>query len=170
MKKYRFTPETVVYRSHVLHRIIATEDFGTVKAGILGGFIETDYNLDREGTAWVGGNAYVFAGARVAGDAQVYDGAMVMDDSQVDGTARVCDHAIVACGSIVTGNARVWSRAAVYASIVFGDAILARDVELWHCNIGGFEVLTSGVYRNITKPGICQYGVDDLYPQNLIKS
>lgn len=154
MKKYRFTAETVTYRGHVLHRVIATEDFGHIKAGTLGGFIESGYNLSRDGTAWVGGNAYVFAGGRVIGDAQVYGGAMVMDDSQVGGTARVCDRAIVACGSIVTGNSRVWSRASVYASTVFGGAILARDVELWHCNIGGVEVLTSGTWRNITKPEV----------------
>lgn len=154
MKKYRFTGETAVYRGHVLHRIIATQDFGTVAAGTLGGFIESDYNLSRAGDCWVGDNAYVFAGGRVINAAQVNGNAMVMDDSQVGGTSRICDNAIVACCSIVTGNARVWSRSAVYASIVYGDAILCRDVKIWHCSIGGAEVLHSGTYCNMTKPEV----------------
>lgn len=84
-RKYKFTDEFVTYRGHTLRRIIAISDFGDVKAGDIGGFIETGYNLSREGTAWVGDNAYVFAGGRVAGDALVSDTAQVYDN------ARVCD-------------------------------------------------------------------------------
>lgn len=154
MIKYKFADEFVTYRGHLLRRIIATSDFGAVKAGDLGGFIETRYNLSSEGDAWVGDYAYVFAGGRVSGNAQVYGAAMVMDDSMVTGTAHVCDSAVVGCGSTITGNARVWSRASVYGSVVYGDAILCGDVELWHCNIGGYVVCTSGTWRNITKPEV----------------
>lgn len=46
-----------------LYRIEALKDFGDVKAGDLGGYIECEDNLSRDGNAWVGGNARVYDNA-----------------------------------------------------------------------------------------------------------
>ena len=51
-KKYEFTNKTIKIAGHTLHRIRAVRDFGDVKAGDLGGFIEKEDNLSHEGNVW----------------------------------------------------------------------------------------------------------------------
>lgn len=41
MNKYELTSETSQYAGHILYRIKALKDFGSVKAGELGGWIES---------------------------------------------------------------------------------------------------------------------------------
>lgn len=79
--KYKLTDETREWARRILHRIEAVTDFGNVKAGDKGGWIEKEENLAHDGDCWVYGNA------RVCGDASVSDNAHVYGD------ARVCDKA-----------------------------------------------------------------------------
>ena len=75
MKKFKLTSEFIVDISGVkLFRIKALIEFGNVKAGDLGGYIEKEENLSHMGNAWVSGNA------RVSGDAQVFGDARVSGD------------------------------------------------------------------------------------------
>jgi hypothetical protein len=60
MQKYKFTNETQQYFGRTLHRIVATRNFGTVKKGDLGGFIENEGNLSHFGDCWVFGDARVY--------------------------------------------------------------------------------------------------------------
>ena len=69
MKKYEFTGETKMWLGRELHRIRAVRDFGDVKCGTLGGWIEKEDNLSHNGSCFVYGNA------RVYGNALVYDSA-----------------------------------------------------------------------------------------------
>ena len=69
MKKYEFTGEVKVKFGVTLKRIRALIDFGNVKKGELGGFIEKEENLSYAGDAWVSGNAWVYGNAWVSGDA-----------------------------------------------------------------------------------------------------
>ncbi len=59
-KKYELTDEFIEHWSgKKLYRIKALIDFGLVVAGSLGGFVESENNLDHNGNAWVYGNARV---------------------------------------------------------------------------------------------------------------
>ena len=60
MKKYKLTEETKVINGHTLHRIEALKDFGTVKKGELGGWIETEDNLSQYCNCWVDDEAMVY--------------------------------------------------------------------------------------------------------------
>ena len=64
MKKFEFTGETktisLFFRTATLHRIRAVAEFGLVKIGDLGGWIEKEENLSHEGKAWVCGDAKVW--------------------------------------------------------------------------------------------------------------
>ena len=72
MKKFKLTSEFIVDISGVkLFRIKALIEFGNVKAGDLGGYIEKEENLSHMGNAWVSGNSQVSGDARVFGDARV---------------------------------------------------------------------------------------------------
>ncbi len=93
-KKYEFTEETKEFCGKILHRIKALKDFGDVRAGDLGGFIEKEENLSHYDTAWVYGNA------TVRGDA------IVCDYAQVYGNATVCG-----CATISGG---IWEKSPLY--------------------------------------------------------
>ena len=91
MKKYELTKEFIEHCGRRLFRIRALIDFGNVKAGDLGGYVEKEENLSQEGNAWVYGNAKVYDNAKVYGNAKVYDNAEVCDNADVLGNAEVCD-------------------------------------------------------------------------------
>ena len=86
MKKYELTKETVTVSCKTLHRIRAVRDFGSVKAGDLGGYIEKEENLSHYGTAWVCGEASVSGDAEVSGNARVYGEARVCGEARVYNT------------------------------------------------------------------------------------
>ena len=69
MKKYELTDETIEVYGTALHRIKALKDFGNVKKGELGGYVESERNLSQEGNCWVYGNAWVCGNAEVCGNA-----------------------------------------------------------------------------------------------------
>ena len=76
-KKYELTNETREFQGRVLHRIRALKDFGSVRAGDLGGWVEKEGNLSQLGACWVYENALVCGKARVGGKAQVYGNAAI---------------------------------------------------------------------------------------------
>lgn len=94
-KKYELTNETKEWCGHTLHRIRALKDFGDVKAGELGGWIESEHNLSQGGDCWIYDNAEVYDGARVCGDAIVCGSATVSGKATVGGYATVCNAAEV---------------------------------------------------------------------------
>lgn len=79
MKKYELTEETFTVFGKTLYRIRAVRDFGSVKTGEFGGYIEKEENLSHFGDAWVYGNAKVSGDARVSGNAWVYGNAEVFN-------------------------------------------------------------------------------------------
>ena len=93
MKKFEFTGETKIislfFRTATLHRIRAVAEFGLVKVGDLGGWIEKEENLSHEGKAWVCGDAKVWGNAKVCGDAKVWGNAKVCGDAEVFSTSHV---------------------------------------------------------------------------------
>ena len=127
-KKYKLTEETLEIEGHVLNRIIALRDFGEVKKGDLGGFIEKESNLSHDWTCWiyndavVRGNAMVYGDAKVYGNAEVYGNAtvcgeaMVYGNAMVYGEATVCGNAEVYGEAMVCGNAEVYGNAMVYGN------------------------------------------------------
>lgn len=124
-KKYKLTDETINLNGATLYRIEALKDFGEIKKGDKGGFIESENNLAHEGDAWVSDDACVYGSACVYGDACVfgcacvYDNALVSGNGQVYGNARVC------------GNARVYNHAYVYGDArVYGDTFVRGDARV----------------------------------------
>lgn len=65
MKKYRLTDDKIIVGCRTLSRIQALRDFGDVKEGEFGGWIESEKNLSHEGSAWIYGNAWVYGDADI---------------------------------------------------------------------------------------------------------
>ena len=105
-KKYELTEETLEIDGHVLNRIIALRDFGEVKKGDLGGFIEKESNLAHDRNCWI------------YNDAAVRDDAMVYGEAIVYGKAEVCGEAKVYGKAKVYGEARVYGEAKVYGEAI----------------------------------------------------
>ena len=84
MIKYEFTGEKV----GTLKRIRALRDFGGVKAGELGGWIESESNLSHSDNAWISDNAQVNGNARVSNNARVNGNAQVNSNARVYGINR----------------------------------------------------------------------------------
>ena len=80
-KKYELTEETLEINGHVLHRIMALRDFGEVKKGDLGGFIEKESNLAHDWNCWIYNDAVVRDDAMVCGEARVYGKAVIKSKS-----------------------------------------------------------------------------------------
>jgi predicted acyltransferase (DUF342 family) len=93
--KYKLTDEKIKHNDKTLYRIQALKDFGNVKAGDLGGWIQSETSLSQNGDCWVYDEARIFGNARVFGNAKVFDNAWVYDTAQVYGYARVYDDAQV---------------------------------------------------------------------------
>lgn len=155
-KKYEFTGETCKTSDNVvLKRIRALVDIDlgdrVVKAGELGGWIESERNLSHDGFAWIGDNASVRDDARVTGDALVCGDALVMDDARIFDNARVSDNAIVREHAQVFGHAKVrefavirrWAKIYDYA-IVYGRARVAS-----HSYVYGNARVGSGVIEGV---------------------
>ena len=100
MKKFELTTEFITNMfGKKLFRIKALVEFGNVKAGELGGYVEKEENVSQDGNAWVSGDARVYGDAEVSGDAWVSGNAWVYGNADVSGDAWV------------SGNARVYGNA-----------------------------------------------------------
>ena len=123
-KKYELTGEFIAHWSgKKLYRIRALVSFGVVVAGQLGGFVESEKNLDQSlygdarvygnarvyGDAWVSGNALVYGNARVYGDARVSGDAWVYGNARVSGNALVRSHAVISEHKMIFGASNVGS-------------------------------------------------------------
>ena len=106
MKKFELTDEFITNAfGNKLFRIKAIVDFGTIRAGELGGFVEKEENLSNDDNAWVYGNAQVYGNALVSGNAQVYGNASVYGNAWVYDDARISGNAQVSGNASVFGNA-----------------------------------------------------------------
>lgn len=109
MKKYEIT-DIAHPDNPKLHRIRALTDVGTdVHKGDLGGFVETEDNLDQEGFAWIGKDAIACEDSYIGGDAILADSAVARDSAYVGNNAVIADHAVVqdnaiVCGGYISGN------------------------------------------------------------------
>ncbi len=111
-KKYELTDEQINIGIHKLYRIRALRTFADVKAGDLGGYVESENNLAQGGDAWVGGSAKVFGNAWVTGNARVDGKACVCDYARVDDNAWVDgNNAWVDGDAEVDGNAQIHKNA-----------------------------------------------------------
>jgi hypothetical protein len=86
-----------------VYRIRALRDFGDVRRGDLGGYIENESALAHDGDAWVHDVAQVYGpNARVGGNARIKGEAWVL--GRVDGDAQICDLVVVGADAHIGGS------------------------------------------------------------------
>lgn len=114
--KFELVPESkITDRGTEYYRIRALKDFGDVKKGDLGGYVEKEENLSQEGDAWIYDDAKVRTDAVVSGNAKIREEGWLAGDAQVYGNAEVSGKAIL------TGNAQVYDNAKVSGRMQLSD-------------------------------------------------
>lgn len=142
----RMVKEPGAESARMLHHIRALRDFSAngydVKAGELGGLVESEANLSQEGGCWITRGAAAFGNAKVTGDAllhgecMVYDNARVGEQADISQSARVCGNAVVDGKAVVTDTCAVW-----------GDAHIGGEARLtWSTSVSGNAVVEGSAY------------------------
>ena len=130
--KYKLTEESINYCGRTLYRIEALKDFGIVKKGDKGGYVQSEENLSQEEDCWISDNAKVFDSAVVYNNAKVCDNAYVCGNAKVYCKAEVCGNAKVYCDAIVYGKAEVCGNAKVFGKAeVCGNAVVCDKVRVF---------------------------------------
>ena len=105
-KKYILTDEIKKFNGKILHRIQAVRDFGEIRTGDLGGWIEKEGNLSHEGDCWIDDDAQVYDDARVYDNAYVYNNAKIFGNAQIHGNANVYGDAII-CEEMLVSYSKI---------------------------------------------------------------
>lgn len=123
-KKYELVKDDYIdCIGKTLYRIKALKDFGYVKAGELGGYIQSEKNLSHEGDCWIYGNAKVLDNAEVYENANVYGNVLIYGNAEVHGNAQVYDNAQIYMNAEIYENAEVFGDAQIYMNAkVYGNA------------------------------------------------
>lgn len=130
MKKYEITniPHPTIPG---IFRIRATATIGgrtVVNAGTLGGYVESEWNLSRDGTCWIGDNACAIGNARVTRNARM------SGDAIACGNARICGNSCVGTHAEISGNAIIF-----HCAIVGGWAKITDNARVGgHAHITGY--------------------------------
>ena len=150
-KKYELVKEDkkIFTDGGAIYRIRALKDFGDVKTGDLGGYIEKEDNLSQEGNCWVYDNARAFDNAKVYENAKVYGEAQVYENAKVYGEAQVYENAKV------YGEARVFNNAKIYGTSEISDsAVVCEKAEIGgHTELYHYDYIDGSIKMidNVTK-------------------
>ena len=108
--KYKLTDETKIHEGIVLHRIQATKDFSDVKAGDLGGWIESAYNLSQRGMCWIFDASMCFERGKVKTNARVKDRSIVCGKAVACGNCRIMECSFLSGNALICGNRHIRGR------------------------------------------------------------
>lgn len=137
---FQYAPENRV-RCHDVYQIRALINIPQrgVRAGDLGGYIESEANLSHEGFCWVQNGAVVCDHASVSQNALISGSAIVTDSAHVSGWA------LVAGRSIISGSAKVTDDAVVSGEVeMTSDAVVSGYGRVkGKCRLGKGAIINS---------------------------
>lgn len=130
-------------------------DFGNVKAGDLGGYVQTKDNLSNNYDSWIYDDAKVYGISSVSDWGKV-SGNSVVKDSTVRGNAKVFGNAIVDGSQVwdwanVYGNAKIKDSEIYECAEVFDDAEVTHSKVNRHSKVFGKSIIKGSTVCNILK-------------------
>lgn len=162
-KKYRLTDEIISWGGKELHRIEALKNFGDVKAGDLGGFVESESNLLQIGNCWIYDNAKVLDNVKIIDNAVIknnvivmnntvvkdyaviIDNATIMNTAKIKGLAQIIDNVVIAGSADIGGNARITGNAKIYDNArIEGFAVITNNVRIYGDVIVNGHIIIKG--------------------------
>ena len=138
-KKYKLIKRKSIVTGNgtILYRIKALKDFGNVKKGEIGGFVESENNLCQEGNCWIHDEAKVLDNAMVLGNAQVLDHAIIKDYATVSDSA-----CIKGSNVLISGKSHIYGAVIIDNSKITGECYIGGNVKIYNSSI--FNSLITG--------------------------
>ena len=162
-KKYEILKDkSITMNGSTIYRIKALRNFGDVKAGDMGGFIEKEENLSHDGPCWIYDDAMVYHNAKVRdnaivrGYAHVYNESQVLHNAIVEGHSRVHGHGIVFGNARIKDNSSVFDHGIVNGFAIVQDNTVVRDcarvygeaIIKDHATVAGYMMVSQGTISN----------------------
>ena len=131
-KKYELTDITMEYSGRILYRIRALKDFADVKAGDLGGWVSSEYNLSQYDNCWVYDNAMCMDRSRMYGDSAMYDYSKMYNYSTMYDSSIMLDYSVMYDCSTMYDNTEMHDNSKMYDdSAMYGDSMLKDEEKLY---------------------------------------
>lgn len=123
-----------------LYRVKALRNFGDVKKGDIGGYVENPNNLSHEGYCWVHDNAKIYDNAiihdnvkiyddaRIYGNSEIWDYAVIQDNARIYGNSQISDYAVIDGNSRIYGDSQIWNYAIIRDNaLIYGDSVISGN-------------------------------------------
>lgn len=104
-----------------LHRIKALKDFGDVRKGDIGGYVENPYNLSHTGDCWIYNNAKVYGNAEIFEYAEIFDNAVIQGNAKIYGVSVIEKNALIYGTSSICGYACIGGNAEIKNGMHIGN-------------------------------------------------
>ena len=128
-KKYELTDITMKFGGRTLYRIKALKDFSDVKAGDLGGWIQSEENLSQEGNCWIHDEAMCMDRARVC------DNCIMRDFSTMFDNSRMHDNAVMVDDTMAFNYSTMWDNSIMFGnSKRFENSVMRGDSKMHDCS------------------------------------
>lgn len=133
MKKFELDySSSTTYQGRTLYRIKALKTFTTtsgdiIREGDLGGYVQSEVNLDQRGASWIFKGALAIDESRVLNDAQLHHDALIKDKAVIECRASahnnvtIAGQAHVSGQAVVTRNAQIKNHADVHGKAFITD-------------------------------------------------
>ena len=116
-KKYEILMDkenTIEWKGHTLHRIRALRDFGDIKKGDIGGFVENENNLSHKGNCWIYDDAKAMDDSIMYDNSRIYDKSELHDDSIMHNYTRMYDYSELHNNSIMNDDSAMYDNSTMY--------------------------------------------------------
>ena len=111
-----------------LYRVKALKDFGYVKKGDIGGYVENPNNLSHEGYCWIYDNAKIYSNARIYGNSEVSDYVVIQDNARIYGNSQISDCAVVQGSARIYGDCEILDYAIIRDNaLIYGDSVISGN-------------------------------------------
>lgn len=131
--KYKLLPSNAITlptkgRPRTLYRIQAMRDVReNVKAGDIGGYVESEKNLATTGRSWIAEDAWVLGNAQVKREALVCGSAIVSDDADVSDSATVSGKARVGGKAMIFGVSTITDEATIMGNVIIKGQVTVSE-------------------------------------------
>ena len=133
-KKYEILMDkenTIEWKGHTLYRIRALRDFGDIRKGDIGGFVENENNLSHKGNCWIYDDAKAMDDSIMYDNSRICDKSELHDDSEMYNYTRMYDYSELHNNSIMNDNSEMHDISKMYGnSIMYDDSEMYGDSEL----------------------------------------
>ena len=132
-KKYEITDEThpVYQKCRRIRALIDIPEIG-VKAGDLGGFVESEENLSQTGNCWIFDSAIAMDNAWVMDNSQMYGDSQIWDNAKMHGDSQIWDNAKMHGDSQMWGSSRMSGNSKMRGnSQMFDDSWMSGNSQMW---------------------------------------